>query len=400
MPKVLRIINRLNLGGPTYNAAYLSKYISDDFETLLVAGMKDESEASSAYIVNNLGLNPRYIKNMYREINPIKDYRAYKELVQIIQEFQPDIVHTHAAKAGAIGRLAAHNCGVPIILHTFHGHVFHSYFSQLKTRIFLEIERFLARKSTKIIAISNIQKQELCEQFKVAPCEKFEVVPLGFDLERFQINHPERRIAFRKKYELHEEDLVIGIIGRLVPIKNHHLLIQAFAEVQARTQKNLKLIIIGDGELREELERFSNSLKLNISNCTAAKSDVLFTSWITDIESALPGLDIVALSSFNEGTPVSLIEAQAANVPIISTRVGGIEDIVIDGETAVLSENNNLSEFSNKLFDLVENDSLRRKMKIKGFKHVHEKYSYTTLCSNMSILYTSLYQEKSIKAKN
>ncbi len=400
MPKVLRIINRLNLGGPTYNAAYLSKYIRDDFETLLVAGMKDESEASSAYIVDNLGLKPRYIKNMFREINPIKDYRAYKELVQIIQEFQPDIVHTHAAKAGAIGRLAAYNCGVPIILHTFHGHVFHSYFSQLKTRIFLEIERFLARKSTKIVAISNIQKQELCEQFKVAPCKKFEVVPLGFDLERFQINLLERRIAFRKKYEIHKEDLVIGIIGRLVPIKNHHLLIQAFAEVQAKTHKNLKLVIIGDGELREELERFSNSLKLNISNSTAAKSDVLFTSWITDIESALPGLDIVALSSFNEGTPVSLIEAQAANVPIISTRVGGIEDIVLEGETAVLSENNNLEEFSTKLLELVEDDSLRRRMKIKGFEHVYERYSYTNLCRNMSTLYTSLNQERTIKAKN
>lgn len=400
MPKVLRIINRLNLGGPTYNAAYLSKYISDDFETLLVAGMKDESEASSAYIVDNLGLKPRYIKNMYREINPIKDFRAYKELVQIIKEFQPDIVHTHAAKAGALGRLAAYNCGVPIILHTFHGHVFHSYFSQLKTRIFLEIERFLARKSTKIVAISNIQKHELCEKFKVAPCEKFEVVPLGFDLERFQMNHSERRIAFRAKYCLNQEDIVIGIIGRLVPIKNHHLLIQSFAEVQAKTQKTLKLIIIGDGEIRDELERFSNSQNLKISNSTAVKSDVLFTSWITDIESALPGLDIVALSSFNEGTPVSLIEAQAANVPIISTRVGGIEDIVLEGETAVLSENNNLEEFSTKLLDLVEDDSLRRRMTIKGFEHVYERYSYTTLCSNMSTLYTSLNQERTINVKN
>ncbi len=400
MPKVLRIINRLNLGGPTYNAAYLSKYIGDDFETLLVAGMKDESEASSAYIVDNLGLKPRYIKNMYREINPIKDFRAYKELVQIIKEFQPDIVHTHAAKAGAIGRLAAYNCGVPIILHTFHGHVFHSYFGQLKTRIFLEIERFLARKSTKIVAISNIQKQELCEKFKVAPCEKFEVVPLGFDLERFQINHPERRIAFRAKYGLNQEDVVIGIIGRLVPIKNHYLLIQAFAEVKAKTQKTLKLIIIGDGEIRDELQRFSSSQNLNISNSTAVKSDVVFTSWITDIESALPGLDIVALSSFNEGTPVSLIEAQAANVPVISTRVGGIEDIVLEGETAVLSENNNLEEFSTKLLDLVEDDSLRRRFTIKGFEHVYERYSYTTLCSNMSTLYTSLNQERTIKAKN
>lgn len=136
MPRVLRIINRLNLGGPTYNAAYLSKYLDDKYETLLVAGMKDETEASSEYIVNSLGLEPRYIENMYREINPIKDYPAYKELVQIIREFKPDIVHTHAAKAGAIGRLAAYNEGVPIILHTFHGHVFHSYFSKLKTRVF------------------------------------------------------------------------------------------------------------------------------------------------------------------------------------------------------------------------------------------------------------------------
>ena len=258
----------------------------------------------------------------------------------------------------------------------------------------------MARKSTKIVAISNIQKQELCEKFKVAPCEKFEVVPLGFDLERFQINHPERRRAFRAKYGLNQEDLVIGIIGRLVPIKNHHLLIQAFAEVKAKTQKTLKLIIIGDGEIRDELQRFSSSQNLNISNSTAVKSDVVFTSWITDIESALPGLDIVALSSFNEGTPVSLIEAQAANVPVISTRVGGIEDIVLEGETAVLSENNNLEEFSTKLLDLVEDDSLRRRMKIKGFKHVYERYSYTTLCSNMSTLYASLNQERAIKAKN
>ena len=160
------------------------------------------------------------------------------------------------------------------------------------------------------------------------------------------------------------------------------------------------MIIIGDGEIRDELQRFSSSQNLNISNSTAVKSDVVFTSWITDIESALPGLDIVALSSFNEGTPVSLIEAQAANVPVISTRVGGIEDIVLEGETAVLSENNNLEEFSIKLLDLVEDDSLRRRMKIKGFKHVYERYSYTTLCSNMSTLYASLNQERAIKAKN
>lgn len=390
MPRVLRIINRLNLGGPTYNAAYLSKFLDDKYETLLVAGMKDETEASSEYIVNSLGLKPRYIENMYREINPIKDYPAYKELVQIIREFKPDIVHTHAAKAGAIGRLAAYNEGVPIILHTFHGHVFHSYFSKLKTRVFLEIERFLARRTTKIIAISHIQKKELCQDFKVGPCDQFEVLPLGFDLARFQENLSERREDFRVKYALEMDDIAIGIIGRLVPVKNHQLLIEAMARLKKQTNKSVKLIIIGDGELREQIEQGCLRQGLKTSNVSAEGVDVLFTSWIKQIETALPGLDIVALTSFNEGTPVSLIEAQAANTPIISTRVGGIEDIVLENETALLVENNNLDEMTHALQKLVEDGALRKRMKKLGFEHVEKKYSYETLCSNMSALYDSL----------
>jgi glycosyltransferase involved in cell wall biosynthesis len=393
MPKVLRIINRLNLGGPTYNAAYLSKFLPEEFETLLVAGMKDDTEASSEYIVESLNLKPRYIKDMHREINPIKDYPAYKELVQIIQEFKPDIVHTHAAKAGAIGRLAAYNCGVPIIIHTFHGHVFHSYFGKLKTRIFLEIERFLARRSTKIVAISNIQKAELCEQFKVAPCGKFEKVSLGFDLERFQVDNQSKRQVFRNKYELKDDDIAIGIIGRLVPIKNHKLLLEAFTKVKQKTNKSIKVIIIGDGELREELESLVLALQLRMSNTTAKDADVVFASWIKAIETALPGLDLVALSSFNEGTPVSLIEAQAANIPIISTKVGGIQDIVLEGDTAVLVENNNLEEFTEKLLEIVLNDTKRLKMQTNGYTHVKDKFSYQTLCTNMGNLYHSLYKE-------
>jgi len=397
--KVLRIINRLNLGGPTYNAAYLSKYIGDEFETLLVAGMKDESEASSEYIVDNLGLEPKYIENMYRSINPIKDYPAYKDLVKIIKDFQPDIVHTHAAKAGAIGRLAAHNCGVPIILHTFHGHVFHSYFSPLKTRVFLEIERFLAKKSTKIIAISDIQKQELTEEFNIAPKGKFEVVNLGFDLARFQVNNEQKRIDFRKKYQLSEKDIAIGIVGRLVPIKNHQLFLEAFAKAKSETDESIKAIIIGDGELREELEVKVKELGLTMSNTSAHGVDVLFTSWIKAIETALPGLDVVALSSLNEGTPVSLIEAQACNVPIVTTKVGGIEDIVIENDTALLVENNNMEDFAKHLKSLISNPLLREKMSANGYLHVQNKFSYQTLCSNMNGLYARLYQEKINKTK-
>ena len=128
MPRVLRIINRLNLGGPTYNAANLTKYIDGEFETLLVSGMTDDTEESSEFILKRLDLHPVYIKEMYRELNPLRDYKAYFRLRQIIREFKPDIVHTRAAKAGAVGRLAAHHEGVPVIVHTFHGHVFHSYF--------------------------------------------------------------------------------------------------------------------------------------------------------------------------------------------------------------------------------------------------------------------------------
>jgi glycosyltransferase involved in cell wall biosynthesis len=399
MPRVLRIINRLNLGGPTYNAAYLSKFISAEFETLLVAGMKDESEASSEYIVENLDLKPHYIKDMYREINPIKDYPAYKELVRIIKEFKPDIVHTHAAKAGAIGRLAAYNCGVPIIIHTFHGHVFHSYFGSFKTKVFLEIERFLAKRSTKIIAISTIQKKELCEEFKVAPCNKFETISLGFNLKRFQEDNVNRRVEFRKKYGLGESDLAIGIVGRLVPVKNHKLFLEAFANAKKQCSRPIKAIIIGDGELRENLENLVTTLNLSFSADKAEGVDVLFTSWIKAIETALPGLDLIALSSFNEGTPVSLIEAQAANVPIISTRVGGIEDIVIENETAILTENNDLQDFSNKLIELVNDEKKLDVMKTKGYEFVKIKFSYETLCTNMSNLYKRLYSDYLNKGK-
>ena len=146
--RVLRIINRFNLGGPTYNVAYLSKYLSDDFETLLVGGAKDESEESSDFIVNNLGLKPIIVEEMMREIDFKNDFTAYKKIKKIIQEYKPDIVHTHASKAGTLGRLAAASSGVPIIIHTFHGHVFHSYFGKLKTAFYKNIEHFLAKKST------------------------------------------------------------------------------------------------------------------------------------------------------------------------------------------------------------------------------------------------------------
>ena len=391
MPKVLRIINRLNLGGPTFNAAYLSKYLGPEFETMLVSGMKADSEESSEFIVKNLDLHPVYMPEMYRELNPFRDYKSYYKLREIIRKFKPEIVHTHAAKAGAVGRLAAAHEGVPVIIHTFHGHVFHSYFSPAKTRVFLEIERFLARKTTKIITLSETQRHELTNIYKVAPENKFEIVPLGFDLEKFEQNKEEKRRVFREKYNISDDEIAIGIVGRLVPIKNHSLFLKALSIVSAKTNKKVRAFIIGDGEDRKLIESLAIKLNLPFNNDNPVEKNILtFTSWIKEIDISNAGMDIIVLTSNNEGTPVSLIEAQASGKPIVSTSIGGIEDIVVKNETALLSPINDEQTLAENLLKLVEDDTLRTRFALSGPDFVRNKFSYQRLCRDMARLYNSL----------
>jgi glycosyltransferase involved in cell wall biosynthesis len=392
MTKVLRIINRFNLGGPTYNVAYLSKYMSDEFETILVGGAKDSTEESSSFIVENIGLKPIIVEEMLREIDIKNDFTAYRKLKKIIREFKPDIVHTHASKAGTLGRLAAASCGVPIIVHTFHGHVFHSYFGKLKTTFYKNIERYLAKKSTVIIAISEIQKKELVEIHKICTAEKVKVIPLGFDLSKFHENMEVKRESFRKKYNLAEDEIAISIIGRLVPVKNHALFLEALKIVSSKTSKKIRAFVVGDGEDRQKIEAKATELNLKFIDGTKTneKSLLTFTSWIKEIDVALAGSDIIALTSYNEGTPVSLIEAQAANKPIVSTNVGGIENVVIENQTALLCENNHLIQFSDALFRLIENENLRASMSEKGWNHVKDKFHYTRLVKDMENLYKEL----------
>ena len=390
MPKVLRIINRFNIGGPTYNAAYLSKYLSKDFETLLVAGEKDETEDSSQFILHELGLKPIIIPEMKREINLKNDRIAYQKIKEIIADFKPDIVHTHASKAGAIGRLAAYKMKVPVILHTFHGHVFHSYFGKVKTTIYKTIERSLARKSTKIIAISPIQKKELSTIHKIAKPKKIEVIPLGFDLNKFKDNQKYKRNSFRQKWLIEDDEIAIGIIGRLVPIKNHHFFLNVAKKVSECATKKVRFLIIGDGELRGELENYCRQLKIDFSTEKDIRNALLsFTSWITDIDVALAGLDIVALTSKNEGTSVSLIEAQAAGKPIVSTNVGGIENIVIPNETALLSNINDEQLFAENMSSLIEDDNKRMAFSQKG-AHVFKNFHYDRLVNDIEKLYYQL----------
>lgn len=393
--KVLRIINRFNLGGPTYNAAYLTKYLpSEKYETLLVGGVKDIDEDSSEFMLEKLGLKPILIEEMKRPINFSEDRRAYKKLVEIIKDFKPDIIHTHASKAGLLGRLAAFKCNVPVVLHTFHGHVFHSYFGKIKTYVFKTLERYLAKKSSKIIAISPEQKRELSKDHRIAKESKFEIVPLGFDLRRFQENMDEKRKIFRSKYQLKEKDIAVGIIGRLAPIKNHYFFIDVINQI-LKQNIEAKFFIIGDGETMGELQEYCKNLNIpfNLPKSEVFDSNLIFTSWIKEVDIALAGLDIIALTSKNEGTPVSLIEAQAANKPIVTTNVGGIKDIVIENETAYLCEQEDLNAFTEQLELLITDNKVRKNMSEKGWENVKKKFHYTRLVNDIDKLYSTLLKE-------
>jgi len=392
MPKVLRIINRFNLGGPTYNAAYLTKFLNPDFETLLIGGMKDESEGSSEFICDNIGIRPVIISEMRRELNLKDDWNAYRKIKTVIRDFKPDIVHTHASKAGALGRFAAISEKVPVVIHTFHGHVFHSYFGKLKTQFYKSIEQHLAKKSSKIIAISQKQKKELVNIHKICTEEKVAVIPLGFDLSRFQQNQEEKRKQFREKYQVADDEIAIGIVGRLVPIKNHQLFLEAIKHVQENSTKKIRAFIIGDGELKQSIQHKASELKIDFTELNNATATLTFTSWIKEVDIAYAGLDIVALTSLNEGTPVSLIEAQAAGKPVVSTNVGGVEDVVIKNKTALLSAVYDKQTFFKNLRMIAENDNLCTEMSQKGIQFSRNHFHYSRLVDDMHTLYTALLQ--------
>jgi glycosyltransferase involved in cell wall biosynthesis len=384
MPRVLRIINRFNIGGPTYNATFLTRFLHADFETLLIGGLPEEGESDSLHIPGEYGITPTIIEELKRKPNIKSDREAYKKIKEIILEFKPDIVHTHASKAGAIGRRAAYACNVPVIIHTFHGHVFHSYFGQLKTKLFKYIERKLARKSTAIVAISEIQKKELSEIHHICSAEKIHVIPLGFDLQKFQDNIFEKRKITRETYQLQEEDVAVAIIGRLTKIKNHAFFLEVVENLLLNQAGNATFFIVGDGELMDEIQGKVSFL------IEKYQAKIILTSWIKDIATFNAGMDIICLTSDNEGTPVSLIEAQASNVPIITSDVGGVKDILLEGKTGFVIKKGDLEDYVKKLGNLINNKELRVELSSNGWNFVKEKFHYTRLTRDMEELYRKL----------
>lgn len=389
--KILRIINRFNIGGPIHNAVMLSAFMPDEYETLLVCGQLEENEASSIHIAEKYGLKPILLDDMKRQLNYKNDQKALKQLKEIILAFKPDIVHTHASKAGALGRKAAFDCKVPIVVHTFHGHVFHSYFNWWKTKLYRIIEKRLAKKTTGIIAISELQKNELSLKYKICEAEKIEIIHLGFDLRPFNENKTEHRKKTRDAAGLKDSEIAVAIIGRLVPVKNHDMFLKCINAVHEKTTKKVVYFIVGGGEDFTSIDKKVSVLK-------AKGMDIRMTSWINDINVFNAGMDVICLTSKNEGTPVSLIEAQAAGIPFIATKVGGIKDIVSENNTGYLVELDDYEAFNEKLLYLIENKNKRQEMSQKGWSFVKEKFQYTTLIAKTDTYYKFLLNQKNICA--
>ena len=317
----MRIITRLNIGGPAIHVNLLTRGLDpEQFESVLVCGNVSDLEGDMGYVAADLGVKPLVVPSLKREIKFIQDAKTLFYLFRIMGREKPDIVHTHTAKAGSLGRIsvffhnALHGRRVKVV-HTFHGHVFHGYFNVLKSRFFVLAEKWLAKTTDVIIAISASQRQELSQKYRIAPEAKFQTVKLGFNLQTFfaagnQNGQFKRNLGFNSKTTL------IGIVGRLVAIKNHKMFIDA-ARLFADENPGLdvKFAIIGDGELRRELMEYSENQGLS--------ELVIFCGWIKNLAMVYAGLDALVLTSINEGTPVSIIEAMASSVPVISTDAGG-----------------------------------------------------------------------------
>jgi glycosyltransferase involved in cell wall biosynthesis len=329
MKKVFRIIGRLNIGGPAIHTILLTHHLnSGRYKTRLIAGVEGPSEGNLRYLAEERGVEPLIISEMGREISLRDDIIALFKLIALMRREKPDIIHTHTAKAGTLGRLAA-LLALPgrrkQIYHTFHGHVFHSYFSARKTRVFIRIEQFLARFTHRLIAVSERTRQELIA-YKIASAEKIICIPLGLDLEPFaQCERYQGEL--RRELGLSADAVLIGLVARLVPIKGLHDFLTAASCVVASVP-NAWFVLVGDGEMRQELEDHARALGL--------MERIRFLGYRQDLARIYADLDIVTLSSLNEGLPVSLIEAMSSGCVVVSTAVGGVPDLIEDKQTGFL----------------------------------------------------------------
>ena len=408
--KIVRIIARLNVGGPAKHVVWLTAGLRDaGCESVLVAGTVPPGEDDMGYFAENTGVKPVFIPEMSREISA-KDLLTVWKLYRLFCRERPDIVHTHTAKAGTVGRIAGllycwftprafigrkRPCKV---VHTYHGHIFHSYYGPIKTGFFLLIERVLARLATdRIVVITEQQRAEIHDKFRVGRKEQFAVIRLGLDIDQFA-GSSNRHFQLRDQLGIHPDDMLVGIVGRLTAVKNHELFLRAISEFKRAPvnsqRRRVRFIIIGGGALRSELEQLVENLNL--------ADDVIFAGNRSDPENFYAALDIVALTSKNEGTPLTLIEAMANGRPVIATTVGGVVDLLGNPEplnqitpyavcqrglgTAV----DDAKAFALGLIRLVDDEALRRSLGERGREFVERNYSKQRLIDDVKNLYEEL----------
>jgi glycosyltransferase involved in cell wall biosynthesis len=321
------------------------------------------------------GINLIFIPELGRELHPIRDIITFLKLFRQIRRIKPDIVHTHTAKAGAIGRLAAWLAGVPVIIHTFHGHVLHSYFSPAKTKLFIWIEKFLGRITDRIIVLTENQRKEI-SAFGIGEETKFSVIPLGLELDKFYSLEGKKGIL-RKELGLSSDTPLIGIVARLVPIKDHKTFLLS-AQILLKKIPEAKFIIVGDGQERADLERLVEELKI--------KDAIFFSGFREDLDLIYADLSLLVLSSLNEGLPVAIIEAQASGTPVVSTNVGGVGELIKDGQTGYLAPPKNPEMLAEAMERLLKNQDLAKRMGEAG-KENSKKYTSRRLIKDIENLY-------------
>jgi glycosyltransferase involved in cell wall biosynthesis len=395
--KIFRLIARLNVGGPARHVVWLTKFLqNEEFQSILATGTVPEGEEDMSYFAAQNEVKPLFIPEMSRELSP-KDIVSLWKIFNRIRREKPDIIHTHTAKAGTVGRIAGLLYRLTFnrvkIVHTFHGHVFHSYYGKRKTQIFLLIEKVLARFATdKIIVISRQQFSEIHEQFGVGKRSQFEIIPLGIDLSAFE-KADEKKDILRTEIGAESDEILVGLVGRLTEIKNISLFLQvAKLYKESGAKVKLKFVVVGDGNARESLEREAATLDI--------KNSVMFLGNRNDADVFYAGLDIVALTSLNEGTPLSLIESMANAKPVISTEVGGVIDLLgevnteLDGfkvrQRGVSVESNNAKGFLAGLLYLANSEKLQDELKSKGQQFVLENYSKERLLDDITTLYRKI----------
>lgn len=325
--RVLRLLSRMNVGGPSRHVINLTRSLEKfGYETRLLAGLPESAEGSMLALAETQGVIPNIVARLDRPVLPLSDFAAFQQIVREIRMFRPHVVHTHTTKAGILGRLAAVFCGVPAIFHTYHGFIFSGYFSEPMARLIVGVERFLAGFSDRLITLTPNLAAELSERFNLTNQGKITAVPLGLELDT-NLNTPRHCGRWRAGLGIPDDAFLAGIVARLVPVKNHKMLLHAVAEL-VKTRPNLHLAIVGGGELEADLQR--QAARFGIAN------HVHFCGIVTDIEKVYSDLDLLILSSRNEGTPVVAIEALASGCPVAATGVGGVPELLEGGRRGFL----------------------------------------------------------------